>query len=393
MTGGFEALEDGEKRAVRGAESVAPQLVFNRGRMCCPWEALYHRLASVHRNAWLSYHPELRFLGTKWGSEQCLQEAEENGINVARPETFLVPKGEIASRLRVIGRKHPLIFKPAEGFQGRGILVSTPEDFDSVARQVEQAPEPRFVVQRIVENPILLDGKRFDIRVYALVTSFAPLRYEVYAGGMARVAAKAVPASGGADLLSTITNCDFRIRLGESLENLTLPQLLGTLRALGWDVQDFWPKVEDLIGKLFEAFAAWKPLLRIPDLSRHFLIAGVDLLLTEVKGAVEPVFIESNHSGAPLKDYSPKEVDEGLWLTNRRWLTALLNGGVPALDDRSQSLMSSRPSRASTGAGGRPAPTRRPTAAENRIVLPTREERPCFDGVAALAQQPPQCAP
>ena len=51
-------------------------------------------------------------------------------------------------------------------------------------RQVES-----YVVQRYVDNPYLVGGKKFDMRMYALVTSFQPLTIYIYRSGFARFSA------------------------------------------------------------------------------------------------------------------------------------------------------------------------------------------------------------
>ena len=40
--------------------------------------------------------------------------------------------------------------------------------------------EERLLVQEHVDKPLLLDGRKFDIRLYVLVTSYDPLRCYVY---------------------------------------------------------------------------------------------------------------------------------------------------------------------------------------------------------------------
>jgi len=93
------------------------------------------------------------------------------------------------------------IMKPAGKAQGRGIFLFRrlkditdwkKEDPFSMARrdqtdqQMEKEPPETYVVQRYIDNPYLIGGKKFDIRVYVLVTSYSPLKVWLYRSGFAR---------------------------------------------------------------------------------------------------------------------------------------------------------------------------------------------------------------
>ena len=49
----------------------------------------------------------------------------------------------------------------------------------------EDSPEA-YIVQRYIENPYLIGGKKFDIRCYVLVTSYYPLVVYIHRNGFCR---------------------------------------------------------------------------------------------------------------------------------------------------------------------------------------------------------------
>lgn len=75
-----------------------------------------------------------------------------------------------------------VIIKPIASSRGRGIRLATglPDPTESRG----------LIVQEYIDNPLLLDGYKFDLRIYVLLTSIDPPRILVYRDGLVRKATK-----------------------------------------------------------------------------------------------------------------------------------------------------------------------------------------------------------
>ncbi|CDS43482.1 tubulin polyglutamylase TTLL7 [Echinococcus multilocularis] len=103
------------------------------------------------------------------------------------PKTWILPQEYAAFLTYARKNPHPAyIVKPANGAMGMGIRLY---------RNVESVPSSSSqygpcVVQEYVTNPYLIDGFKFDLRIYVLITSCCPLRIFVYNEGLVRLSAE-----------------------------------------------------------------------------------------------------------------------------------------------------------------------------------------------------------
>jgi predicted ATP-grasp superfamily ATP-dependent carboligase len=72
------------------------------------------------------------------------------------------------------------IIKPASSSQGKGIFIT--QDVADIP------PKEQMVASVYIDNPLLIDGYKFDLRVYVALTSINPLRLYVYEEGLVRFA-------------------------------------------------------------------------------------------------------------------------------------------------------------------------------------------------------------
>ncbi len=109
-------------------------------------------------------------------------QAQDAQVHHFFPRTWILP--EQASALKAYTQAHPsayYIAKPAGESQGRGIYLT---------KEVAHLEGQHMLVQEYVANPALIEGLKYDLRLYVLLRSVDPLRIYIYKDGLVRLATK-----------------------------------------------------------------------------------------------------------------------------------------------------------------------------------------------------------
>jgi len=191
------------------------------------------------------------------------------------PMTWTVPK-EIKS-VRALAAankrdgKHPIyIVKPPGAAEGRGIYLvhdlhswlteNFPPKSGGASKPKSGSKRQSLIVQEYLGRPLLVDGFKFDLRVYVLVSSMDPLRIYVYSDGLARFCTSKYVApceSNIEDLKMHLTNYAVNVG-GENFDSntaddvgskRTLQAILTWMKCNGHDAGAFLDRMDAAIIK------------------------------------------------------------------------------------------------------------------------------------------------
>jgi hypothetical protein len=96
------------------------------------------------------------------------------------PKTYLGHEYQQFKMDRANAKKKQLwIGKPNCGAQGKGIII--------IDKNRKMRKRSGYIISEYIDKPHLIDGYKYDLRVYVLVPSFEPLRVYVFPEGLCRI--------------------------------------------------------------------------------------------------------------------------------------------------------------------------------------------------------------
>jgi len=164
-----------------------------------------HQKVNHFRNHFELTRKDLLLKNIKRAKKNCEKNgllAEAEAYAQIMPTTFVLPQEYSMFVEEWKRNKKFWIMKPVGKAQGKGIFL-----FDNLKQIADWKVEPgqraakknnkdndeeakpeveQYVVQRYITDPLLIGGKKFDIRLYVLVPSFSPLVVYLYRSGFAR---------------------------------------------------------------------------------------------------------------------------------------------------------------------------------------------------------------
>ena len=226
------------------------------------------------------------------------------------PRTWILPHDYGCVKDYLLSRPDRcVIIKPAGSAQGKGIyLALTPT---MIQRCTEET-----IAQAYVMKPLTIDGKKFDMRVYALVTSVDPLRILVYKDGLVRLCTSTYNVPDESNVYESymhLTNYAVNklssnfVQSNDDGDNeersskRSIIWLWKWMNEQGIDHRPIWRGICDIIVKtllstqayLSRAYGACKMSAQDRNPFTCFEILGFDIILTD---DFTPILLEVNHT-------------------------------------------------------------------------------------------------
>ncbi|KAA0197029.1 Tubulin polyglutamylase TTLL13 [Fasciolopsis buskii] len=239
------------------------------------------------------------------------------------PKTWCLPSdwNELQTYVRKY-KSRTYILKPDTGCQGKGIYIT--RSFKEIR------PMENMICQVYLSKPFLIDGYKFDMRVYVLLTSCDPLRIYVFRDGLVRFTTIPYAEPNQRNMHNMYMHLTNYAVQKHSEGFVRDDEEGGTKRRIttlnrwfvehGHDVKKIWAEVDDVIVKtIFSGYSVLRHNYRtcFPNhvqTSACFEILGFDIMFNH---KLKPYVLEVNHSPSFTTDSKlDREIKEAmLWDT------------------------------------------------------------------------------
>uniref|UniRef100_A0A8C7YXE1 Tubulin tyrosine ligase-like family, member 7 n=1 Tax=Oryzias sinensis TaxID=183150 RepID=A0A8C7YXE1_9TELE len=225
------------------------------------------------------------------------------------PKTWIFPAEytQLQNYVKELRRKRKqktFIVKPSNGAMGHGIWL---------IRNCEKLPaQEHFIVQEYLDKPFLMEGYKFDLRIYILVTSCDPLRIFLYNDGLVRMGTEKYHAPSEANLSQLYMHLT-NYSVNKHNENFERDETVdkGSKRSISWftqflrcndyDVAKFWGDISELVVKtlivaephVLHAYRMCRPGQPPGSDSVCFEVLGFDIILDH---KLKPWLLEINRA-------------------------------------------------------------------------------------------------
>lgn len=235
------------------------------------------------------------------------------------PLTWVLPV-ELTDFASVLAKNKSKTFivKPEASSQGKGIyLVKKPEDLQDT---------DHYIAQQYLTKPFLIDGLKFDFRIYVLVAGCDPLRIFIHEEGLARFATQPYQApkkknldqayihltnyainKNNPDFIQNQEVKDEHVAHKRRLSSVLIVIYKQKLEEQGYNVVELWDRICDIVIKclctvqpnLAHIYRSSQPF----DVTNSmcFEILGFDIILDH---KLKPWLLEVNHSPSFTTDSS-----------------------------------------------------------------------------------------
>ena len=179
-----------------------------------PHSQMREMVRQIHPNQNFNHFPTTFQLGRKdnmYRNYRRFNNLFPKDFNYA-PNTYLLPfDGErFQNDFINFNKKHhkpKWIVKPANLSRGRGIhILKGEKEFNKLLRISHKANTIPYLISRYISNPHLINNKKYDLRIYVLITSYAPLKIFLYENGLVRFATEDYKRGDYGNIFVHLTN-------------------------------------------------------------------------------------------------------------------------------------------------------------------------------------------